>query len=149
MNYLKLQTDILKAWERENTRGKKSPFMYGLLDETVGITVDEHYIVMVPRCAFALDLKRVFEKQEPYDLTRFTDYHDTEPIYDTGILRITADGRKVRVFSSSNDEIWIDEKYFGYFGQDVTEYRGSAKNKPVFLFEEEVLVGMLLPVAHS
>ena len=150
MNYVKLQTDILKAKFIEDTRGRKSPFMYGFYEESVAIIIDGHYMALVPKCAFYLDLEKVFPKLVPVDVKKMIKPYDTETITDTGMIRTVGDGHKVRVFSGKNDQIWIDEKFFKYFGKDdVTEYRGINKKYPIYLYEYEVLVGMLSPVNHA
>ena len=150
MNYIKLQQDILKAKFVEDTRGRKSPFAYGFYEESIAIVIDGHYIVFIPTCAFYLDLKKTFPKLVPVNVEKIIKPYDTEPITDTGMIRTVEDGLKVRVFSGKTDQIWIDEKCFKYFGKDeVTEYRGTGKKYPIYLYEYEVLVGMLLPVNHA
>lgn len=150
MNYIKLQQDILKAKFIEDTRGRRSPFAYGFYEESVAIVIDSQYIVFVPKCAFYLDLEKTFPKNVPLTVGKMIKPYDTEPITDTGMIRTIEDGRKIRVFSGAKDEIWIDDRKFKYFGKDdVTEYRGTDKKSPIYLYEYEVLVGMILPVNHA
>lgn len=153
MNYIKLQTDILKAKEAEDLRGKPSPFKYGLIDNYVGIIVNGSYLVLVPKCAFYLDFEKTFPKQVPIkieQILKFRDAEDALPATDTGITRrIETVNKTIKVFTTEKADIWVDKDHFKYFGKDVTEYRGTEKNKPLYLFEYEVLVGMVLPVNHS
>lgn len=150
MNYIKLQQDILKAKFIEDTKGRQSPFWYGLYKESVAIIIDGHYIVFIPKCAFYLDLDKIFPKVKPANInTIIKCINEAEPIQDTRAMRIVADDQKVRIFSGKNDQIWIADDLFKYFSKDVTEYRGIDKKSPIFLYEYEVLVGVLYPVNHA
>lgn len=150
MNYIKLQQDILKAKFDEDTRGRRSPFLYGLYENSVAIIVNGCYIVFVPKHCFYLDLKKVFPDNVPVKLdTMLKRIYEAEPVEDTKSIRIVTDKeRKVRVFAGPKDQIWLADDTFKYFGKDVTEYRGTDKKGPVYLYEYEVLVGIILPVNH-
>lgn len=64
MNYIKLQTNMLKQAEAHRTRGKAFGWHYGTTDEHVYIT-DGHFAVRIPATCFYLDINRVFSKQTP------------------------------------------------------------------------------------
>ena len=150
MNYIKLQQDILKAKYIEDTRARRSPFVYGFYEESVAIVINGSCIVFIPKCEFYLDLDKVFPKNVPIKLdTVMKNIYEAEPIEDTRATRIVADDRKVRIFSGKNDQIWIADDLFKYFGKDVTEYRGTDKRSPIYLYEYKVLVGVLYPVNHA
>lgn len=46
MKTIKLLTDILKASEKRDQGGKKSPFMYGETENSIAIAVEGHYLVL-------------------------------------------------------------------------------------------------------
>ena len=154
MNHIKLQQDILKARYRESTGGRNLPYMYGLTDTGVGIVVDRSYLIMVPWAVWYLDLEKIFQDRKPVNIENMIKGHwDTIPAYDTGMIRVlTQDKRNVGVFKldkPDSEEIWIAINNLKYFDKELTTYTGTAKNKPVYLYEYEALVGMILPVAHN
>lgn len=67
MNHTKLQQDILKARGDEDRRGKRSPFRYGLTEESVYVCVNNFYIVFIPKPIWYLDNEKVFSTT-PLDL---------------------------------------------------------------------------------
>lgn len=157
MKTIKLLTDILKASDKRDQGGKKSPFRYGERDGSIGVCVDGHYIAFVRKDRFYLDLEKCFPKQTPLNLKKiiFEDPDDALDAYDTGTTRrIPAADRTVRIFETDRATIWIDEDSLKYFDlDDRTVFKGTEKNKPFYIYEDTnlglILVGFILPVNHS
>lgn len=153
MKYLQLQTDILKAAYKQDTRGKASPFHCGDYENKIAVIVDGCYMVFVPEDKFYLDISYVFDK--PRDVSKMMrSENEAIDAYNTGMIRTVLDGRKVRVFSTDQEaEIWIAESNLKYFDLDKCTFKGSEKNKPLFIYEDtnlgSQLVGYILPVNHN
>ena len=154
MKYVKLQTDILKAADKQKITGNASPFQCGGdYENKIVVIVDSCYMVFVPEDKFYLDISYVFDK--PLDVSKMMrSENEAIDAYNTGMIRTVADGRKVRVFSTNYEaEIWIAEQTLKYFNLDECRFRASTKNKPVFIYEDNnlgsQLVGYILPVNHN
>lgn len=146
MNYIKLQQDILKARGDEDRRGKRSPFRYGLTEESVYVSMNNSYIVFIPKPVWYLDNEKAFSTT-PLNLDNlFKAKEGTVPIYETGLIRTLPDGRKVKQFSSGKFDVYVDENNLKYFGKDVTDYMGINEKYPIYLYEYGRLVGIVLPV---
>lgn len=155
MKTVKLLTDILKASEKRDQGGKKSPFMYGETKDSIAIAVGGSYLVFVRKDRFYLDLEKCFPKQTPLNLKKimFEDPEDALLAYDTGMTRKVADGRTIKIFETEKATIWIDSDCFRYLDLDGLIFKGTEKNKPIYVYEDsnlgETLVGFILPVNHS
>ena len=155
MKVTKLLTDIIKASEKRDQKGKKSPFMYGVTDESIVIIVDGHYMIFVRKDRFYLDLEKCFPKMTPVDVKKiiFEDPDDALLAYDTGMTRKLEDGRTIKIFESEKATIWIDADNFRYLDLDGVIFKATEKNKPLYVYEESnlgnTLVGFILPVNHN
>lgn len=155
MKTIKLLTDILKASEKRDQGGKKSPFMYGETENSIAIAVEGHYLVFCRKDRFYLDLEKCFPKQTPLDLRKimFEDPDYALDAYDTGMTRKIADGRTVKIFETEKATIWIDANCFRYLDLDGAIFKGNEKNTPLYVYEDsnlgETLVGFILPVNHN
>lgn len=153
MKYLQLQTDILKAADKRDTRGKASPFKYGEYEDKYAVIIDGAYMVFIPAAKFYLDKSKVFDK--PLDVSKMMkSENEATDAYNTGLIRTVLDGRKVCVFSTNYEaEIWIAEPNLKYFNLDECRFSASTKNKPLFIYEDtnlgSQLVGYILPVNHN
>lgn len=155
MKTVKLLTDILKASEKRDQGGKKSPFMYGETEDSIAVAVGGSYLVFVRKDRFYLDLEKCFPKQTPLNLKKiiFEDPGDAFLAYDTGMTRKVEDGRTIKIFETEKATIWIDADNFRYLDLDGAIFKGTEKNKPLYVYEDsnlgEMLVGMILPVNHN
>ena len=71
MNHIKLQQDILKAKDAEDKRGKRSPFMYGLKENSVYICVNRCCIVVIPFLGFLHIFRKVCLSYKCFEWARF------------------------------------------------------------------------------
>lgn len=146
MNHIKLQQDILKAKDAEDKRGKRSPFMYGLEENSVCICVNHCCVVVIPRVYWYLDNGKVFSTTPLKLDNMFKIKEDTVPVYDIGLIRMLPDGRKVREFKGDEFSVYLAEDNLKYFGKDVTEYQAINEKSPVYLYEYNRLAGIVYPV---
>lgn len=157
MKYVKLQTDILKAADKRDRGGNKLPFMCGIYEggiygDFIGLIVDNCYLVLIRKDHFYLDPVKIFRGAEPVNIGKFIrNAWDALPVEDTGVMRTLQDGRKVKVFTTGKDDIYVDEKCLKYFDLDDSSFRATDKKSPVYIYEydlTETLVGMVLPINY-
>jgi hypothetical protein len=140
MNVLKIQTDILKGL----IKGGK-PIYTTEKDGMVGLCPDKYCVVFCPNkdvylklSGTPLDAEKVLNKvnDAEYRLSESSYYFDH-------IL----DGKKTKIMrvSSADRSACIQEKYTKYFGKDALYYV-SSWNRPVCVYEDDVMVGIIFPV---
>lgn len=145
MNHIKLQQDILKAKDAEDKRGKRSPFRYGLKEDSVYICMNACCVV-IPGVYWYLDNDKVFSTTPLKLDNMFKIKEDTVSVYDIGLIRTFPDGRKVREFKGDKFSVYLAEDNLKYFGKDVTEYQAINEKSLVYLYEYDRLVGIVCPV---
>ena len=157
MKYLKLQNDIIKAKDAALTKDKRSPFSYGIFDKWngekfIGVIINGNYVILIPIDKFYLNIDYVFENDKPFDFKKFIDDDALDfckPAEDTGLIKTVADNKRVKILETETDIIWISVDNLKYFDEDVIEYMGTYKKSPVYVCEDGILAGMILPVNHN
>lgn len=153
MNYVKLLTDVLKARDKEKTRGVKSPYLYGYYEKYgekyIAIVVDGHALVFIPERVFYLDIEKCFETI-PLSVDKMIDYDNVVDTYTDGIVKpVGGDSKhKVQIFSNDKADIWIAVEYLKLFDLSISHFKGSNEKSPLYIYEDETLVGLVLPVNH-
>ena len=137
MNTTRIQTNFLKMLMNEQS-------VYVLKEEIprmVGIT-EGHAVYFIPECEFFLDRAKMKE----VDLKNIVEqFNNSSPAIRTGIERKDK-GKLVEVKTvESQVSIWLDEKFVKDFS-DYAEYYGTYDVSPVFVKENGILVGIVLPV---
>lgn len=148
MNYIKLQTNLLKQAEAHRTRGKAFDWHYGTTEEHVYIT-DGRFAVRIPTSCFYLDINRVFSKQTPMNSmpVLFEKGEAAQPAERTGKEQVVQDKRRAVCFETAQSDIWVDIKFLEYFDNDeYTSYRATDYKSPVYIYEGEELAGLVLPM---
>ena len=155
MNYIKLLTDVLKARDKEKTRGVKSPYLYGYYEKYgekyIVIAIDGHALVFIPERVFYLDIEKCFDQVEPLHVNKIIDDDNVVDTYTDGIVKPVGGDpkRKVQIFSNDKADIWIAVKYLKLFDLSISHFKGSDKKSPLYIYEDETLVGLVLPVNHA
>ena len=52
----------------------------------------------------------------------------------------------LRVFSNGNENIYVDESLIKYFDLENSTFKGRNRKSPIYIYEDEVMVGVVLPV---
>lgn len=154
MNYMKLQTDIIKAVDKEKNGGKKSPYKYGYYEqngEKYIAILDDHKIVFIPEKFFYLNIDKVFDQVNVYHVDKMINVDNVVNTYTEGVIKpIKADPKiKVQIFSNDKADIWISVDLLKLFDLSVSHFKASDKKSPLYIYEDETLVGLILPVNHS
>ena len=141
MNYIKMQTELLKMLDRED---KRNQVLAGVLnEEEIAVTLDGYALYRIPQDKFYIDLNKIPGNQlKAYSFFDF----ETEDATKTNELRRVKKVTLVKL-KSANAYTWVDEKLLKYFDKECTF--AISKNKPLIspvkIFEDEVCVGIVLP----
>lgn len=139
MNTTRIQTNFLKMLMNEES-------VYVLKEEIprmVGIT-EGHAVYFIPECEFFLDKS----KMKPVDLHGVVTGSDKAfPAERTGIEKKDkmSRGRNLIEIKQGENSIWLDEMFCKDFDK-YADYFGTNPNSPVYVKENGILVGLVLPV---
>lgn len=145
MNTIKLMTDVMKAREKD---GSRMEWIYSDYTDDRCCVLNKHAIYIVDSYRFYLDVEKTFEKT--VDAKKFID--PSNPllvnVIDTGITR-KHEALTCRCLKSENFEVWIDEKYLKYLNKDDLRFMASSPKEPVYVYEDDVFVAVILPVVFK
>lgn len=140
MNVLKIQTDILKIL----VKGGK-PIYTTEKDGMVGLCPDKYCVVFCPNkdvylklSGTPVDAEKVLNKVKDAEYRLSDSFHRFYYI-------VGGKETKIMTLLSANRFAYIQEKYTKYFGKDALYYV-SSWNRPVCVYEHDVMVGIIFPV---
>ena len=139
MNTTRIQTNFLKMLMNEQS-------VYVLkeaIPRMVGIT-EGHAVYFIPECEFFLDRTKMKE----VDLKSCVEgVNKALPSERTGIEKkdkMSRDRNLIEIKQGENS-IWLDEMFCKDFGK-YADYFGTNPHSPVYVKENGILVGIVLPV---
>ena len=143
MNIINAQVEVLKEALK-----KKNTIIYGvLLDNVVIGNGNRLYIIPKKECGVDLtniDSNNVKIMQES-SLKNFMNDDLCENVTLTNDIKV-ADKKTLRVFSNGNENIYVDESLIKYFELKNSTFKGHNSKSPIYIYEYEVLVGLVMPV---
>lgn len=147
MDYLKIQMDVLKAAIARDTKHRPFQFSYSTTDEKVWL-MDNLHIEIIPNNLCFIALEKIFDKP-PVGLTIFNDA-DCKTARNTMTTKFL-DATQCAVFQVDGDdvELWCDIKLLKNFDIQRCTFRAVNHKSPLYIYENEELVGLSLPVRHS
>ena len=151
MNYIKIQNDILRAKDKCNISGKRFPYMYGYYDNNVGIVDDEKALYLIPDKLFYLDKDKIFNSVLSNIVEKMVKSElDIQSLIFTGNIR-SLKGCKIDVAilkDDKNNEIAFDIKYLKNIGLKANEctFKGTNYKSPIYVYEYDKLVAIIMPV---
>ncbi len=153
MNYLKLQTDILKALDKEKTRNIVSPYRYALYrsveDLNYVIIFNTYSAIYIRSDLFFLDLDKVSSTPVMYR-DHFFNEDKAIPTVTEGLTKpVLGTKKRLQIFTNVNGEIVVDTDLLKYFDLKNATFKGTDGKSPVFIYEDDILVGVVLPVVQK
>ena len=144
MNIINAQVEVLK----EALKGKrKHNVMYGTLDNKVIIGNDIRlYIIPKEECAIDLTNIAGVRVLQETTLEQFVNDDECAEIELTNDIRMLGDKITVRVFTNGKENIYLDERLIKNFDLKNSTFKGKNARSIVYIYEDEVMVGFLLPV---
>ena len=144
MKLAKLQQDILKAAVAKDTKRKMFEIFWYESEDSVCISPNGFYMVVIPKERFYLSLDKVFTAP-PTNFAKFLDVQDLEIARDTGTI-VKSEAKTLHVFKVGDEEVYLDESNLKYFDLDICTFKGINRISPIFIYEYDLLVGMVLPM---
>ena len=149
--YVKLQTNIIKAFDKYRFTNKKSDFPY-LLDQycdNIIIIIDTHYALSIPKIFWYLDNEKIFENRTTKIISRFIDDNKSNACveyFKTNECIISDKTKLVKFTTNSKMAIYLNEKYIKWFNFSRCTFKGRGKKDPVLVFDDiNNLEGIILP----
>ena len=79
-------------------------------------------------------------------LKRFVNDNECTEIELTNDIRTLDDKKTLRVFTNGKENIYLDERLIKNFDLKNSTFKGKGARSIVYIYEDEVMVGFLLPV---
>mgnify|MGYP003471729811 CR=1 FL=1 len=145
MNVVKLQAELLK--DVFNKKGGKWFISENNMEETVTLMAS-HQMWFIPKNNFIFDIKTLNDldvRNTNIVNGMLEKYKDTKPLEKTFNKRVYYDKTLIEL-KSGDDLIYVDEKLLKLYDKSVT-FAGTKPKEPVYLLEDDILVGLVLPVS--
>ena len=145
MNIINAQVEVLK----EALNGKrKHKVIYGTLDDKV-IIGNNTILYVIPKEECGIDLTNVDCNNvniiQESVLKGFINDDLCENITLTDDKKVV-DKKKLRVFSKGDENIYVGGALLKYFDLKKSTFKGRNSKSPIYIYEYEVLVGLVMPV---
>lgn len=147
MNYLKLQQELLKAAEsRDGPKHKQFDVHYSIINDRIWVFPHAFFGMGIPLDKFYLDVDKIWKDTSPLACGWILkDAENAKPAVDTNTSVILKTEKKsVHKFIVNDESIFVNEKYLNYFNDSC--FKGTNGKSPLFVYEFDELVGMILPI---
>lgn len=144
MNHVKIQVDIIK-WNENNRIGRRNKTIfngYQQDDENTFIVYNGVAIFIIPNNLVFLDLNKIFDGKQ-MNVEKMIDYSNTDKLSNSHLSK-SIEKRKLRIYYNHDQTIYVDNDLFKYFDEEIEE-KGTTIKEPIYIFECNQLIGMLLP----
>lgn len=153
MNYLKVQQNLLKAADaRDGWKHKDFHVAYSVTDDRVWVCPEGYWMIGIPKDQFYLNVDKIWKDFQPFKTETFLkDTWDLKPAVDTNTtIQVTEFKKKLNLhkFVVDGEEVYIQEKYLEFFDPDA-HFEGRNSKAPLYVYENDELVGLILPVNHK
>lgn len=144
MNKTKIMTEILKSIEKQKPRNVLIGF-----DKNYVVVGDMQHLYRIHESEFCLDYKKLLS-EGVRDITTisklFNDEMGAKEAIATGVYKEKEKKKgTLKELKCGDDLIYIDIEYLKNFDKDCT-FKGTGSKKPVYVYEYEILAGLILPV---
>ena len=144
MNIINAQVEVLK--EALNVKRKRK-VIYGTLNDKVLIGNDARlYVIPKEECAIDLTNVACVQVLQKSTVERFVNNSEYEELTLTSNIRVLDDKITLRVFTNGKENIYLDERLIKNFDLKKSTFKGKGARSIVYIYEDEVMVGFLLPV---
>ena len=144
MNIINAQIEVLK----EALNGKrKHNVIYGTLEDKV-IIGNKVRLYVIPKEECGIDLTNVacVHVLQESTLKAFANDVECDNLTLTNDIKVLEDKRTLRVFTNGKENIYLDERLIKNFDLKNSTFKGKGARSVVYIYEDEVMVGFLLPV---
>ena len=152
MKYIKFQQDLLKAVdERDGWKHKLFNYLWFETDDKIFICPKGHYIIAILKDQFYMDKEKVFKNITPFNGKSFLNSDNLQMATDTHTIVVSDVKAKMKLhkFVIDDEVIYLDENNLKYFDLEDSTFKGTNRKNPIYIYENEELVGMVFPVMHK
>lgn len=146
MNIINAQVEVLKEAFKEKRKYKN--IIYGTLEDKV-IIGNNTTLYVIPKKECAIDLTNIDSNNvkiiQESGLKGFINDDKYTRVILTNDIKVY-DKRTLRVFSKDDEKIYVDDDLLKYFDLKKSTFKGYNSKSPIYIYEYEVMVGMVLPV---
>ena len=144
MNIINAQVEVLKEALK-----RKHNVIYGTLEDKV-IIGNNTILYVIPKEECGIDLTNVACVQvlQESTLKNFVNDNECTEIELTNDIRMLDDKKTLRVFTNGKENIYLDERLIKNFDLKNSTFKGKGARSIVYIYEDEVMVGFLLPVSN-
>ena len=142
MNIINAQVEVLKEALK-----KKNVVIYGVLLDSV-IMGSSFRLYIIPKKECGIDLTSVDSNNVKIIQESTLKCFINDDKYTSVMLM---DDKKVvgkktlRVFSNGNENIYVDEYLIKYFDLEKSTFKGRNRKSPIYIYEDDNMVGVVLP----
>ena len=148
MNIKKINEDVLKMSFKKDSR-----ILMTIDDEKISICPDGYVVFILEPSDFKLDIKKILNGRSPTKIMKKfveAEYHMLSSVASLVDYRDIIDpdtGKTVHLARFENEETHasVNSEHLKYFSKDATFFI-SSPIKPVYVYENDVCVGFILPV---
>lgn len=145
MNIINAQIEVL----REAFNGKrKYNVIYGTLEDKV-IIGNNTRLYVIPKKECAIDLTNIDSNNvniiNESGLKGFINDDKYTSVILTNDIKVY-DKTTLRVFSNDDEKIYVNDGLLKYFDLKKSTFKGCNSKSPIYIYEYEVMVGVVLPV---
>ena len=145
MNIINAQVEVLR--EALNAK-RKHKVIYGILDDKV-ITGNNTRLYVIPKKECAIDLTNIDSNNvniiQESGLKGFINDDKYTSVILTNDIKVYAK-RTLRVFSKDDEKIYVDDALLKYFDLKKSTFKGRNSKSPIYIYEYEDMVDVVLPV---
>ena len=143
MNIINAQVEVLKeAFKNKNT------VIYGVLLDNV-IIGNANRLYIIPKKECGVDLTNVDSNNvriiQESGLKGFINDDKYTSVILTNDIKVY-DKTTLRVFSKDDEKIYVDDALLKYFDLKKSTFKSRNSKSPIYIYEDEVMVGLVLPV---
>lgn len=146
MNYLKIQQNLLKAVDAKH---KSFNTYYCVTEDKVWVIPEGVWMMGIPKNLFYLDVDKIWKDIQPFKIeTLFKDTWNLKSAVDSKSIIQVTNKMNLHKFVVDNEEVYINEKYLKFFDPDA-RFEGRNRKAPLYVYENDELVGLITPVNYK
>lgn len=150
MKYLKFQNDLMKkAFARDDYRHKPFRCVWGFdADDELWVFPDGFFGVRLSRPFRYIDPLTVLNTYDSPEI-RIDKIIDDSNALDAALTNQIVDhGKNLRLFEVGKEKVYVNESLMKYFDLDESTFKGTNRKSPIFIYENNALVGLVLPTNY-
>lgn len=149
MKYMKFQQDLLKAADARDWRNKAFNYPWFETEDKIIICPEGHYIMAIWKGLFYLDKEKIFKGKAPFNGEYLINPDNLETAVDThSTVTLTGLKKCLHKFTVGEESVFLDENNLKYFDLNSSTFKGTNRKSPIYIYENEEMVGAVLPVNY-